>query len=63
MKARRAAKERRGRLRSLTREYRRWQRARARLVKEWAALLARLDLLAQARLQPWPPDLRIWIWN
>lgn len=48
-------KEQRGRLRALTREYRRWQRARARLIKEWAALLARLDPLAQARVQPWPP--------
>jgi hypothetical protein len=45
----------RGRLRTLTREYRRWQLARARLVKQTAALLARIDQLAAQRLQPWPP--------
>jgi len=45
----------RGRLRTLTREYRRWQLARARWVKQTAALLARIDQLAAHRLQPWPP--------
>ena len=45
----------RGRLRTLTGEYRRWQLARARLVKQTAALLARSDQLAAQRLQPWPP--------
>jgi hypothetical protein len=45
----------RGRLRTLTREYRRWQLARARWGKQTAALLARIDQLAAPRLQPWPP--------
>ena len=48
-------KDQRGRLRPLTQEYRRWQLARARLVKQSAALLTRIDQLAQGRLQPWPP--------
>jgi hypothetical protein len=41
-------------LRTLTWEYRRWQLARARLVKQTATLLARVDRLAEHRLQPWP---------
>ena len=45
----------RRRLQVLTREYRRWQLARARLVKQTAALLVRVDQLAEGRLQPWPP--------
>jgi hypothetical protein len=45
----------RGRLRLLTQEYRRWQRARAQWVKQVAALLTQIDQLAQGRLQPWPP--------
>ena len=49
--------DQRGRLRLLTREYRRWQAARARLVKQSAALLALVDQLAELRLQPWPPPL------
>ena len=49
------AQDQRGRLRPLTQEYRRWQRARARLVKQSAALLALIDALAEGRLQPWPP--------
>jgi len=48
-------KDQRGRLRPLTQEYRRWQRARARLVKQSAALLTMIDQLAEGRLQPWPP--------
>jgi hypothetical protein len=47
--------DQRGRLRLLTREYRRWQLARARLVKQATALRALIDRLAEARLQPWPP--------
>ncbi len=47
--------DQRGRLRPLTQEYRRWQLARARLVKQSAALLAAIDQLAEGRLQPWPP--------
>jgi hypothetical protein len=49
------AQDQRGRLRPLTLEYRRWQRARARLVKQSAAILAMIDQLAEGRLQPWPP--------
>ncbi len=49
------AKEQRGRLRRLTQEYRRWQLARARLVKQLAAILRMIDALAEGRLQPWPP--------
>ena len=47
--------DQRGRLRPLTQEYRRWQLARARLVKQSAALLTMIDPLAEGRLQPWPP--------
>lgn len=47
--------DQRGRLRPLTREYRRWQRSRAVLVKEFARLLALIDQLAEQRLQRWPP--------
>jgi hypothetical protein len=49
------AKDQRGRLRPLTQEYRRWQLARARLVKQSAAILTMIDALAEGRLQPWPP--------
>lgn len=45
----------RGRLRPLTREYRLWQLARARLVKQSAALVVRVDELAESRWQSWPP--------
>jgi len=48
-------KDQRGRLRPLTREYRRWQLARARLVKQSTALLTMIDQLAAGRLQRWPP--------
>lgn len=47
--------DQRGRLRQLTREYRLWQLARARLVKQSAALVVRVDELAQSRWQSWPP--------
>lgn len=47
--------DQRGRLRPLTREYRRWQRTRALLVKQFARLLALIDQLADHRLQCWPP--------
>jgi hypothetical protein len=46
--------DQRGRLRPLTQEYRRWQLARARLVKESAAIVTMIDQLAEGRLQPWP---------
>lgn len=42
-------------LRPLAREYRRWQAARARLVKQSAQLVALIDQLADQRLQKWPP--------
>ena len=45
----------RGGLRPLTREYRRWQRTRALLVKQWARLLGLIDQLAEQRLKRWPP--------
>jgi hypothetical protein len=47
--------DQRGTLRPLTREYRRWQRTRAVLVKQFARLLALIDQLAEGRLQRWPP--------
>ena len=47
-------KDQRGRLRLLTLEYRRWQLARARLVKQSAAILSLVDQLAEGRRQPWP---------
>ena len=47
--------DQRGGLRPLTQEYRRWQLARARLVKQSAAILALIDAWAEGRLQPWPP--------
>ncbi|RMG55298.1 MAG: hypothetical protein D6722_28025 [Bacteroidetes bacterium] len=43
-------------LRPLAREYRRWQQARARLVKQCAEMVALIDELAEGRLQSWPPD-------
>ena len=47
--------DQRGRLRPLTREYRRWQRTRALLVKQCARWLAFIDQLADHRLRRWPP--------
>ncbi len=47
--------DQRGQLRPLAREYRRWQRARAQLIKQSARLLALIDQLADQRLQAWPP--------
>jgi hypothetical protein len=44
----------RGRLRRLCAEYRRWQRARARLVKLTSQLLRQVDALAEHRLVAWP---------
>lgn len=44
--------DQRGCLRLLTREYRRWQRARARLVKQSATLVARVDQMAEYWLRP-----------
>lgn len=47
--------EQRAQLRRLTGEYRRWQRARAVLVKRQQELLQRVDQLAEKRIQTWPP--------
>ncbi|MBF8285991.1 MAG: hypothetical protein HW378_4906 [Anaerolineales bacterium] len=47
--------DQRGPLRPLAREYRRWQRARAQLVKQSVRLVALIDQLADQRLQAWPP--------
>jgi len=44
----------RGRLRPLTREYRRWQLARARLIRQSGTLVALMDQLAEPRLRRWP---------
>ena len=41
-------------LRQLTSEYRRYQRARAVLVKRHHQLLALVDSLAELRLRAWP---------
>jgi hypothetical protein len=46
--------EQRGRLRQLTSEYRRYQRARAVLVKRHLQLLKFADLFAEKRLLIWP---------
>jgi hypothetical protein len=45
----------RARLRQLTAEYRRYQKARAVLTKRHLQLVKLADALAQQRLQPWPP--------
>ena len=45
----------RPRLKRLTAEYRRFQRARARWVKLTAQLLRQIDALEARRVQPWPP--------
>jgi hypothetical protein len=47
--------DQRGRLRPWAREYRRWQRARALLIKQAARLVALMDQRADQRLQAWPP--------
>lgn len=44
----------RGQLRTLTGEYRRYQRARAVLVQRQQRLLQLADQLAEQRLRPWP---------
>ncbi len=44
----------RARLRRLAGAYRRWQRARARFVKQTAALLGLADRLGQAQTVAWP---------
>ena len=49
------AADQRGRLRPWAREYRRWQLARARLVKQSNTIVKLVDELADPRLQPWPP--------
>ena len=48
--------EQRARLRQLTDEYRRYQRARASLVKAQAHLLDLADQIAELRMVSWPPS-------
>jgi len=48
-------KEQRGRLRSLTREYRLWQLARARWIRHSAAMVALMDQMVEGRQVTWPP--------
>ena len=47
--------DQRGSVRQLAREYRRWQRTRALLIKQSSRLVAVVDQLAEPRLQRWPP--------
>lgn len=47
-------KDQRGRLRPLTQEYRRYQRARAVLVKRHGQLLQLVDRIAELRMITWP---------
>jgi hypothetical protein len=46
--------EQRARLRQLTSEYRRYQRARALLARRQAQVLALADRMAELRMVPWP---------
>ena len=46
--------EERSTLRDRTLEYRRYQRARAKWIKQSAALLSQIDQLAEKRIVPWP---------
>ena len=46
--------DQRGRLRLLTQEYRRYQRARAVLVKRHGKLLELVDRIAELRMMVWP---------
>ena len=48
----------RPRLKRLTAEYRRFQRARARWGKLTARLLRHIDAIEARRVQPWPPPPR-----
>jgi hypothetical protein len=45
----------RGRLRTLTREYRLWQLARARWIKQSAAMVVLMDQMFEGRQVAWPP--------
>ena len=47
--------DQRGRVRSLTREYRLWQLARARWIKRSAAMVALMDQMYEQRQALWPP--------
>jgi hypothetical protein len=48
-------KDQRGRLRTLSQEYRRYQRARAALVKRHLKILQLVDRIAELRMIAWPP--------
>jgi hypothetical protein len=50
--------DQRGRLRLLTQEYRRYQRAGAVLVKRHAKLVQLVDRMAELRMMAWPPETR-----
>jgi len=50
-------KDQRARLRLLTQEYRRYQRARAVLVKRHGKLLQLVDRIAELRMNAWPPEI------
>jgi len=52
-------KEQRAEVRKHAAEYRRYQRARAVLVKRHLHLLALVDQLAQQRLLTWPPNREV----
>ena len=47
--------DQRAQLRQWTTEYRRYQRARAVLVKRHLKLVQLIDRIAELRLRPWPP--------
>jgi hypothetical protein len=49
----------RGQLRQWTGEYRRYQRARAILVKRHLQMLHQVDDLAEARMVPWPDQPKV----
>jgi hypothetical protein len=52
-------KEQRAEVRKRAAEYRRYQRARAVLVKRHLRLLALVDLMAEQRLVIWPPKREV----
>jgi hypothetical protein len=52
-------KEQRGEVRKRAAEYRRYQRARAVLVKRHLRLLALVDQIAEQRLVAWPPEREV----
>jgi hypothetical protein len=49
--------DQRAQLRQWTAEYRRYQRARAVLIKRHLKLVQLVDRIAELRLRPWPPKV------